>query len=195
MATGGESAEEDGLAGGDEGELELGLAVEEEVGDAGESLPVGDGGGNFGDDFGGFIELDGGGGEGEETEEEGGGETGYELDEFGGVNGLGENGVDVWCGGEVGGPAGQDDDAGGGHEFAEVGDEGEAVSGAGEAKVHADEGGMVEASEMEGFGAGGGTEDLVAGVGEDERTDFELVGIVFDDVESGHEFIRIRFGR
>ena len=77
MAAGGEAAEEDGLAGGDEGELEFGLTVEEEVGDARLGLPVGAGGGDFGEDFGGFIELNNGGREGEEAEEEGGGEAGH----------------------------------------------------------------------------------------------------------------------
>ncbi len=108
---------------------------------------------------------------------------------------FGEDGVDVWSGGEVGGPAGEDDDAGGRHEFAEVGDESEAIGGAGEAEVHDDESGLVEAGEMEGFGAGGGAEDFVAGVGENQRTDFKLVGIVFHEEEGGHDFIRIRFGR
>ena len=111
------------------------------------------------------------------------------------MDGFGEDGVDVGGGREVGGPAGEDDDAGGRHEGAEVGDEGEAVSGAGEAEVHDDEGGLVETGEVEGFGAGGGPEDFVAGLGEDERTDFELIGIVFDEEESGHDVIRIRFGR
>ena len=195
MAAGGEAAEEDGLAGGDEGELEFGLTVEEEVGDAGLGLPVGDGGGDFGDDFGGFIELNDRGGEGEEKQKEHGGEAGYQFDEFGGMDGLGEDGVDVGVGYEVSGPAGEDDDAGGGDEGSEFGDEGEAIGGAGEAEVHDDEGWLMKASEMEGFGAGGGPEDFVAGLGEDERADFELIRIVFDEEESGHDVIEIRFGR